>query len=1067
MARPLRIFISSPGDVVPERRRVALLIEKLGKHYARFFAIELILWEVEPMLASGHFQDNITPPSLTDIFVLIVWSRLGTALPSETLTRAYCGIDGRVPVTGTEWEFEDALAAQRAHGAPDLLAYRKQADPTVSLRDMAAKAAAEQQWDKLNGFWDRWFVNQGEFRAAFREFIHLDEFEEKAESDLRRLIERRIQALADQNQSVTGRTWHTGSPFRGLDTYHFEHAPIFFGRNILTKTAVEQLTGHPEDGRAFLLILGASGAGKSSLAQAGVLPALVGRGIVPGVGLWRRAVMRVGNPEGPFIALAEALTAKDALPELLTSGQDIASFGRHLKASVDDPAYSIVAALEAIEAAARSRDELLLAEAARLVIVVDQLEELFTAGEITAHDRIAFIRCLDGLAKSAPVLVIGTMRSDYWHRAAETPLLVEMAAGSRRLDLLPPTQDEIIEMIRQPAAAAGLEFENDPGKIKLDATLAKEAATEPGALPLLSFLLDELYKIDVESTGKSTLTYASMRNLGGLKQAIATQAEAIHESWPIEVREALPRVLRALVTVSRLDAAPTARSAPMSRFPEGTPTRKIINALLDQKARLLVAEGDGDGARVRFAHEALITHWKTARDQIARDQADLELRGRLEQGAALWRSSDDGSRLLGEGTPILEAEQLLARYPDELSEDVTTFIQASRLKSAGRPQTAVVVVERDLRLDLFMGLALWLMFLGSFRSNFVNWISLGKFGFSDATEIFIFISGYTMASAYYPVIRDHGLRAALQLILAVAGRAYLTYVFMFALYLTAISYLALRFGDTALINETRTEVFMNNPLEALRQALFLKSQPANMEVLPLYISLLPLFPLFLWLLYRRPMLALAASVCVYILDRYYNWNFAAYPGGQWSLNPFAWQLLFGFGAWCGFGGAGRIGGFLRSRTTPVLAVACLVFAGGMTRDLIWDLPRLDVLPHWLTNLIDPADRTNLSVPRIAHFLALAVLAARLIPHNWAGLKNYLFRPAILCGQHPLGILCLVIFLSFVVSFQLALAARDLWIEVFLSSICIVIMVAASALQPSDSTQHVSIIQLKKSTPARE
>jgi hypothetical protein len=215
-----------------------------------------------------------------------------------------------------------------------------------------------------------------------------------------------------------------------------------------------------------------------------------------------------------------------------------------------------------IEAAARLRNDLLQTESTRLAIVVDQLEELFTAGEITADDRMAFIRCLDGFAKSARVLVIGTMRSDYWHRAAEAPLLVEMAAGNRRLDLLPPTQDEIIEMIRQPAEAAGVEFENDPGDIKLDATLAKEASTEPGALPSLSFLLDELYKTDVENAHHSMLTYASMRNLGGLKGAIATQAEAVFSAWPADVQAALPRVLRALVSVSRLDAAPTARSAP-------------------------------------------------------------------------------------------------------------------------------------------------------------------------------------------------------------------------------------------------------------------------------------------------------------------------------------------------------------------------------------------------------------------------------------------------------------------------------------------------------------------------
>jgi hypothetical protein len=176
MAKPLRIFISSPGDVIPERRRAQLVIGKLAKNYARYFTIQPLLWEVEPMLASGHFQDQITPPSETDIVILIVWSRLGTPLPDKTGTRAYHGLDGRVPVTGTEWEFEDAIAAHRARGVPDLLAYRKQADPTVSLKDRTAKARAEEQWDKLDRFWGRWFVDGGEFRAAFGEFADLDGF---------------------------------------------------------------------------------------------------------------------------------------------------------------------------------------------------------------------------------------------------------------------------------------------------------------------------------------------------------------------------------------------------------------------------------------------------------------------------------------------------------------------------------------------------------------------------------------------------------------------------------------------------------------------------------------------------------------------------------------------------------------------------------------------------------------------------------------------------------------------------------------------------------------------------
>src|SRR4051812_21948798 len=100
MAKLLRIFISSPRDVVPERRRAALVIEKLAKDYARFFQVKAYLWETEPMLASGHFQDAILPPRDADILVLILWARLGTPLPERTDSQEYRALDGRVPVTG-------------------------------------------------------------------------------------------------------------------------------------------------------------------------------------------------------------------------------------------------------------------------------------------------------------------------------------------------------------------------------------------------------------------------------------------------------------------------------------------------------------------------------------------------------------------------------------------------------------------------------------------------------------------------------------------------------------------------------------------------------------------------------------------------------------------------------------------------------------------------------------------------------------------------------------------------------------------------------------------------------
>src|SRR5215207_9721769 len=131
MIRRLRIFLSSPADVVATREIAALTIERLAQDYARFFHIEPYLWEYEAMVASGHFQDSIEPPSAFDIVVLIVWSRLGTPLPERTEVREYRGMDGRVPVTGTEWEYEEALTAAKKVGAPDLLVYRSREDARV------------------------------------------------------------------------------------------------------------------------------------------------------------------------------------------------------------------------------------------------------------------------------------------------------------------------------------------------------------------------------------------------------------------------------------------------------------------------------------------------------------------------------------------------------------------------------------------------------------------------------------------------------------------------------------------------------------------------------------------------------------------------------------------------------------------------------------------------------------------------------------------------------------------------------------------------------------------------
>jgi conflict system STAND superfamily ATPase len=266
MPQRLRLFISSPGDVLDERLRADLVVDKLTQDYSRFFTLEAFRWEHEPMLASGHFQDALEPPSAFDILILIVWSRLGTPLPEYTAVREYRGIDGRVPVTGTEWEFEEALKSARERNAPEILAFRNISDAPIDTRDLHARTIRNKQLDELDRFWKRHFADHGVMLAAYDEYRSIEEFARRIEESLRKLIERRIKTLA-AGVDAPAPSWH-GAPFRGLQAYEFEHGPIFFGRNALVVKAAEQLAIQARSGSSFLLVSGPSGSGKSSLVKA-------------------------------------------------------------------------------------------------------------------------------------------------------------------------------------------------------------------------------------------------------------------------------------------------------------------------------------------------------------------------------------------------------------------------------------------------------------------------------------------------------------------------------------------------------------------------------------------------------------------------------------------------------------------------------------------------------------------------------------------------------------------------------------------------------------------------------
>jgi hypothetical protein len=353
--------------------------------------------------------------------------------------------------------------------------------------------------------------------------------------------------------------------------------------------------------------------------------------------------------------------------------------------------------------------------------------------------------------------------------------------------------------------------------------------------------------------------------------------------------------------------------------------------------------------------------------------------------------------------------------------------------------TLPAVSERELRLDLFRGLALWLIFLDHLPNNIVAWLTIRNYGFSDATEIFIFISGYTAAFVYGRAMLQSGFVIASARILRRVWQIYVAHVFLFTIFLAEISYVATRFENPLYSEEMGIMDFLKQPDVAIIQALILRFRPVNLDVLPLYIVLMLFLPLILWLMKWKTDVTLVLSATLYALTWYFDWYLSAYPNGVWFFNPFAWQLLFVFGAWCALGGARRMSRILSSQVTLWICIAYLAFAFCVA--MTWNFPTQlgFLMPKWLENWMYPVNKTDLDVLRFAHFLALAAITVRFLPKDWPPLKSIWLRPLILCGQHSLEIFCLGVFLAFAGHFVLAEVAGGPVMHVVISLAGILIM----------------------------
>jgi len=351
--------------------------------------------------------------------------------------------------------------------------------------------------------------------------------------------------------------------------------------------------------------------------------------------------------------------------------------------------------------------------------------------------------------------------------------------------------------------------------------------------------------------------------------------------------------------------------------------------------------------------------------------------------------------------------------------------------------------QRDLRLDFFRGVALWLIFVDHIPTNIVNSFTIRNFGFSDAAEIFVFISGYTAALVYGRAMRERGALVGSARILRRVWQLYVAHVFLFIIFMAEIFFVANRFENPLFTEEMQLMEFIRQPDETLLHGLLLTFKPVNMDILPVYIVLLLTFPPVLWFLLRVPNITLMASLGIYVTASEFNWTFPSFPSGHWVINPFHWQLLFVLGAWCSVFGAQRLQRVTRSPIVLTIAVIYLIFSLVVVTS--WYVPWLaSHMPRWL-DIIYPVDKTNLDVLRLAHFLALAIVVVKLVPPGWSALQSPWLRPAIQCGQHSLEIFCLGIFLSFTAHFVIVQVSSSVTMQVLISVAGVVIMSATAAL----------------------